>query len=473
MAAWNYSFLIVFGLMLAGNAQKDTRPNIIYILADDLGYGDLSCYGQQKFKTPNIDRLAEHGMLFTQHYAGSTVCAPSRSALLTGQTTGHTPVRGNINVEPMGNWPLPAESYTIAEMLQDNGYVTGAFGKWGLGYLSNEGDPNQQGFDEFFGFYSQTLAHHYFPDQLWHNHEKIVLTKNEEGQEVQYAPDLIHQEALRFIEKNAKKPFFLYYASILPHAELKVPHEKLSKYEGQFEPETAYNGVDFGEAKFRQGPYGSSEKPRAAFVSMVEILDQEVGELMAKLEALGLAKNTIVVFTSDNGPHREGGADPDYFDSNGPLRGFKRDLYEGGIRVPMIVQWPGKVKRASQTGHPSAFWDVMPTIADLIGIDVPDNVDGISLKPTLLGKHENQKKHPYLYWEFYELGGRQAIQSDGWKLVKYNLLDSAKTTTELYYLPDDSSESRDLAGENPEQVVRLSNLMKEAHTPSEVFEFKK
>ncbi|MCV9387348.1 sulfatase-like hydrolase/transferase [Reichenbachiella ulvae] len=254
MFYWTYSLLMVFVLLLVGCKQEASRPNIVYILADDLGYGDLSCYGQQKFKTPNIDRLAKQGMLFTQHYAGSTVCSPSRSALLTGQTTGHTPVRGNIRVEPVGNWPLEAEAYTLAEMLQKSEYVTGAFGKWGLGYLDTEGDPNLQGFDEFYGFYSQTLAHHYFPDQLWHNDEKIVLTGNRNGQEEQYAPDLIHREALKFLEDNAESPFFLYYASALPHAEMKVPEEELNQYAGQFDPETAYDGVDYGEERFRMGP---------------------------------------------------------------------------------------------------------------------------------------------------------------------------------------------------------------------------
>jgi len=448
---------------------ESQKPNIVYILADDLGYGDLSSYGQIFFSTPNIDKLAESGLKFTRHYSGSTVCAPSRSSLLTGQHTGHTFIRGNREVQPEGQHPMEAEAYTLAEALQDAGYVTGAFGKWGLGYPGSVGDPNNQGFDEFFGYNCQRLAHHYYPYHLWHNQEKIMLEGNEGFKAEQYGPDVIHEQALKFLENNKDKPFFMFYPSLIPHAEMFAPEEYMEKYRGKFEPENSYQGVDSGE-NYRLGPYGSQPESRAATAAMINVLDDQVGEIVAKLNELDIYENTIIMFTSDNGPHKEGGANPDYFNSSGPLKGYKRDLYEGGIRVPMIAVWKGKIQAGTETGHPSAFWDVFPTVAEITGAQTPENMDGISFLPTLLGK-DNQQQHDYLYWEFHELGGRQALQKGDWKLVKYNVLDPEKTTTELYNLSNDLGEESNVAEQHPEIVEELSEIMKNARTESEVFTF--
>jgi arylsulfatase A len=447
------------------------RPNIVYILADDLGYGDLSCYGQELFSTPNIDKLAENGMKFTQHYSGSTVCAPSRSSLLTGQHTGHTFIRGNLKNPPEGQYPLEAGVYTLAEALQEAGYVTGAFGKWGLGSPGSEGDPNFQGFDEFYGYNCQTLAHNYYPYHLWHNQEKIMLEGNEGFKAEQYGPDLIHAQALKFLEDNRHKPFFMYYPSLIPHAEMFAPEEYMEKYRGKFEPENSYTGVDSGE-RYRMGPYGSQPESHAATVAMINVLDDQVGEIVAKLKELGIYENTIIMFSSDNGPHQEGGANPDYFNSNGIFRGYKRDLYEGGIRVPMIATWEGRIAPGTETDHMSAFWDLFPTFADLTGAEKPENMDGISFLPTLLGNEDEQEKHAYLYWEFYERGGRKAIRQGDWKLVKYNITDPEKTTVELYNIENDPGEKSNLAEENPEIVKELTVLMDTVRTDSEVFTFR-
>ncbi len=448
---------------------NDKHPNIIYILADDLGYGDVGFNGQSKFKTPNIDKLAENGMVFTQHYAGSTVCAPSRSALLTGQHTGHTTIRGNKEVLPEGQHPLPDSTFTMAEMLQEARYKTGVFGKWGLGYPGSEGDPNKQGFHEFYGYNCQRLAHHYYPYHLWHNQTKVILEGNKGIEQNDYAADLIHDKALAFIEDNKGEPFFMYYASPIPHAELLMPQQNIDAFKGKLLPEKQYKGTDEGE-KYRQGPYGSQENCHATFAAMVTLLDQQVGEILNKLNDLGIADNTIVLFTSDNGPHQEGGADPDYFDSNGPYKGYKRDLYEGGIHVPMIAHWPGKIQAGSTTKHISAFWDVMPTIADIIGVDIDRKIDGISFLPTLLGK-SNQKQHDYLYWEFHEKGGRIAVRKEKWKGVKYNVLEQPDQPIELYDLSIDPGETNNIASEHPEIVTKMNRIMKEARTDSEVYQF--
>jgi len=450
--------------------EKNSKPNIVYILADDLGYGDLSCYGQQRFSTPNIDKLAAEGMLFTQHYAGTTVCAPSRSSLMTGQHTGHTFIRGNKEWNPEGQYPLEAKAVTIAEILKDAGYVTGAFGKWGLGYPGSEGDPNKQGFDEFFGFNCQRLAHNYYPGHLWHNQEKIVLNENSGDQFVTYAPDLIHTQALLFIENNREKPFFLYYPSTIPHAELLLPEENLAEFRGKFLPEKVYKGAEPGDKNFRTGAYGTQPEAHAAFAAMVTYLDKQVGELVEKLKEEGIYDNTLIMFSSDNGPHLEGGADPDYFNSNGKFRGYKRDLYEGGIREPMIAVWNGKIAAASTSDHISAFWDVLPTIAEVSGAKVPENIDGISFLPALLGKE--QQEHNYLYWEFHERGGRKAIRKGDWKLVNYQVNDPEKTSVELYNLNTDPGEENNVAETHPEIVEELQQLMEKARTESEVFPFK-
>jgi len=469
-------YLIIIATLIAAGCsgkketteEKSRRPNIIYILADDLGYGDLSCYGQYNFATPNIDKLATEGIKFTQHYSGSTVCAPSRSSLMTGLHTGHTPIRGNKEWKPEGQWPMPAETYTMAEMLKDAGYVTGAFGKWGLGYPGSEGDPNNQGFDEFYGYNCQRIAHNYYPFHMWHNQEKVMLEGNEGAGKGTYGPDPTHQMAMQFLEDNRDKEFFMFYPSAIPHAELFAPESYIEKYRGKYLPEKEYKGVDEGE-NFKLGPYGSQPESHAAFAAMVNYLDDQVGEIVAKLKELGIDDNTIIMFTSDNGPHLEGGADPDYFDSNGMLRGYKRDLYEGGIRVPMIVWWPENIYANSVTGHVSAFWDVMPTVAEIIGEDVPKNIDGISFLPTLIGNE--QPVHDYLYWEFHEKGGRQALRQGDWKLVQYNVNKDPMRPYELYNLQEDPGEDNNLAEVNPEKVEALKGLLKNARTESEVFKF--
>jgi arylsulfatase A len=455
-------------LSCSSKEKKEPLPNIVYILADDLGYGDLSCYGQKNFSTPNIDRIAAEGMLFRQHYTGCTVSAPSRSSLMTGQHTGHTPVRGNKNWEPEGNWPLKAEAFTVAELLKSAGYATGAFGKWGLGYIDTEGDPNAQGFDEFYGFNCQSLAHNYYPDHLWHNHEKVLIPENDSARKGAYSADLIHKAAISFMEASKDKPFFLYYPTTIPHAELFAKEEYMARFRGKFEPEKSFKGTDDGPT-FRLGPYGSQPEAHAAFAAMVTQLDDYVGELLAKLKDLGIEKNTIVIFASDNGPHQEAGADPDYFNSNGELRGYKRDMYEGGIRTPMLVRWPSKVKPGTTSDHVSAFWDVLPTIAEITGGSAPSDIDGISFLPTLLSK--NQKEHEYLYWEFHEQGGKMAVRMNKWKAVKLNIDKVPQGETELYDLSADPGETSNVADSNKDLVMKMEAIMKEAHKPSEVFPF--
>ncbi|WP_297085847.1 arylsulfatase [uncultured Draconibacterium sp.] len=470
------SLLFLVFILLSACQTKQSRkdkiiqsPNIIFILADDLGYGDISCQGQTKFKTPNIDAMAAGGITFTQHYSGSTVCSPSRSVLLTGQHTGHTPIRGNKRDE-FGNWPLPANTKTVAKMLKEKGYTTGAFGKWGLGYTGSTGAPNEQGFDEFFGYNHQTLAHNYYPYFLNHNQDTIWLEENEGTAQGIYAPIPIHQQAIKFIENNKNKPFFMYYPSIIPHAELFAPEEYMEKYRGKLLPEKKYIGSDEGHPRFKAGGYGSQPESHAAFAAMINLLDDQVGEIVAKLEELGIEKNTLIIFSSDNGPHLEGGADPDYFNSNGPFKGYKRDLYEGGIRMPMIAYWPGKIKAGSKTNHLSAFWDFLPTVAELTGAQQPENIDGISYLPTLLNTGK-QAQHDYLYWEFHEKNGRIALRKDNWKLVRYDVLSPEITTTELYDISTDIGEENNQAEQQPELVKELLKLMKDARTKSEVFTF--
>jgi arylsulfatase A-like enzyme len=448
---------------------NSVKPNIVFILADDLGYGDLSCYGQQHFQTPNLDKMAAGGMRFTQHYSGTSVCAPSRCSVMTGKHTGHTAIRGNKEWKPEGQWPMKAEAVTVAELLKQAGYVTGAFGKWGLGYPGSEGDPNLQGFDEFYGYNCQRLAHNYYPGHLWDNRLKVEIPENNGDKFGVYAPKLIHERALQFIEKNKDKPFFLFYPNIIPHAELLLPEENLAEYRGKFQPENAFKGAEPGDKNFREGGYGTQPESHAAFAAMVSLLDKQVGEILSKLKELGLEKNTLVIFSSDNGPHREGGADPDYFDSNGPLKGYKRDLYEGGIRVPMIAFWEGRIVAGSTSDHVSAFWDFLPTVAEIAGVKTPENTDGISYLPALLGKE--QKQHDHLYWEFHELGGRQAVRKGDWKLVSYQIFDPAKTTIELFNLAEDIGEENNVADKHPEFVKELSELMKTARTENMDFPF--
>ena len=467
-------------LMLAGGAAMAAScstnekapqklPNVVFVLADDLGWGDLGCYGQQLFETPNIDALAARGLRFTQCYSGTTVSAPSRSCLITGTHSGHTAVRGNRELEPEGQYPLPEGSQTLFRDLKAAGYTTAAFGKWGLGYIVSTGDPQKQGVDRFYGYNCQLLAHSYYPDHLWDNSTRVELEDNCDavpyGQGT-YSQDLIHGKALEFLEQQSgsDKPFFLWYPTIIPHAELIVPEDEIiQKYRGRY-PETPYHGIDQGMPGFRKGGYVSQEYPHATFAAMVGRLDKYVGELVAKLKAEGLYENTVIIFASDNGPHLEGGADPDFFNSNGPWRGYKRDVYEGGIRVPMIISWPGHIVEGGQTDFMCSFWDMMPTLRELTGVASAEGMDGVSLLPLLEGREDKQKQHEYLYFEFQEAGGRQAVRKGPWKLVHMNVR-SENARYELYNLDVDPGETQDILADNPEKVAELQAIMQEAHVP--------
>jgi arylsulfatase A-like enzyme len=355
-------------------------------------------------------------------------------------------------------------------MLRQAGYVTGSFGKWGLGYPGSEGDPMRQGFDVFYGYNCQSLAHNYFPAYLWHNDRKVMLKKNRGDRNKQYSPELIQKEVLRFIKKNRKKKFFLYYPMTLPHAELLTREEYMEPFRGKYLPEKSYKGAEYGDPRFRQGAYGTQPEAHAAYVAMVTLLDRQVGEVMAQLRRLGLAEKTLVIFSSDNGPHLEGGGDPDYFDCNGPLRGYKRDLYEGGIREPMIAWWPGHVPAGTVSDVVSFFGDMMPTFASVAGAAPPPATDGISLLPTLLGR-EGQQQHDHLYWEFYERHGRRALRKGNWKLLQYDLFVPDKTTTVLYDLSTDLGETRNVATQHPEIVQEMLDIMHREHTPNPVWDF--
>ncbi|MCC8172918.1 MAG: arylsulfatase [Odoribacter sp.] len=449
--------LLSIPLLSLGTKNK---PNIVFIIADDLGYGDLSCYGQQKFQTPNIARLAENGLKFTQAYSGSSVSAPSRASLLTGFHTGHAPIRGNKEVKPEGQFPLPANTQSIFSIFKEAGYETGAFGKWGLGSPGSEGDPNNQGIDEFFGFNCQLLAHNYYANHLWHNDKRVELPGNYNGGYGVYTQDTIHEMALMFIEENRDQPFFLFLPYILPHAELLVPEDSIiQKFRGQY-LETPYKGCDKDCPNFRKGGYCSQAEPHATFAAMIYRLDVYVGQIIKKLEEFGLSHNTLIIFTSDNGPHKEGGADPDFFNSNGIYRGYKRDVYEGGIRVPFIVSWRDTIIQG-ETDFMYSFWDMLPTFAEMTGKEVKET-DGVSLLPTLIGKGK-QKEHNYLYFEFLELGGRQAVRQEDWKLVRLNASKGKNSIYELYNIANDPSETQNLLTTETRKVEELKKLMTEAH----------
>ena len=449
------------------------RPNIVFILADDLGYGDIGANGQQLIKTPNIDKLAKEGIVFQQFYAGTTVCAPSRSALLTGMHTGHTYIRGNLGVKPEGQQPITDSIITFTEILQQAGYRTAAFGKWGLGPVGSEGDPIKHGFDNFYGYNCQSLAHRYYPTHLWDNETRVELEGNANFlQQKQYAPDIIQQKALDFINAtDTKQPFFLYLPYILPHAELLVPDDSIFKsYKGKF-PETPYKGKDYGPDALSDG-YTSQQYPHATFAAMVSRLDLYVGQIVAALKQKGLDKNTLIIFTSDNGPHIEGGADPAFFNSWGKFRGTKRDLTEGGIHMPFIAAWEGVIKPGTTTEHVGAFWDLFATFAELANAKKIPATDGISIVPTLTGKNI-QKKHNYLYWEFHEQGGKQAVRQGNWKAIRLNVDSLPDGPVELYDLSKDPKEKNNLAAVYPEKAKTLALLITEAHVKSTLFPFKK
>ena len=452
--------------LLTGTYAQQKQPNIVLIMADDLGIGDLGSYGQIKISTPRIDELAKKGTRFTNFYAGTSVCAPSRSALMTGQHTGHTFVRGNKEIEPEGQQPLADSVITMAMSLQKAGYTTGAFGKWGLGMVGTSGDPNKKGFNEFYGYNCQRHSHRYYPTHLWHNSRGIELAGNDLTSKVHYAPELIQEKTLAFIETNKNRPFFLFVPTVLPHAELAGPDDAFyEKYKNTF-PETPHKGNDYGPKATIAG-YASVEKPRATYAAMVSRMDHYVGQIVDKLRELDLLDNTIIMFTSDNGAHREGGADPMFFNSTAGLRGYKRDLYEGGIRTPFIVSWPSKIKSNKTVNHPAAFWDIMPTIVELSGNTMDSYTDGISFLPTLLGNGK-QKKHEYLYWEFHEDGGRQAVLVDNWKLIKLKA-KSKQPIFELYNIKKDPKESHNLINQHPKIAKKLNKQLEAAHKESVVF----
>ncbi len=454
-----FALLSMIALLCAGNASgqegdvPSRRPNVIFILADDLGYGDLSCFGQEKFKTPHIDALARKGVRFTHHYSGSTVCAPSRCALMTGLHTGHSVVRGNSEVLPEGQMPMPADTFTVAHLMQQAGYRTGVFGKWGLGAPESVSAPLKMGFDRFYGYNCQRIAHSYYPAFLWNDDQRELLFGNVAELRREYAPDLIHKQALNFIRENKDQPFFCYYAAVQPHADIVAPESYMELHRGKYGNESAFEGDH----------YRPQAEPHAAFAAMVNVLDDYVGEITAELETLGIAENTLVIFSSDNGPHVEGGHDPEYFRSTGGLNGVKRDLYEGGTRVPMIASWPGTIPENQQSEHISAFWDFLPTMAELTGQTLKNETDGVSMLPTLLGV-TGQEQHRYLYWEFPGKRGRVALRKGKWKAVRYDAAIDPDSPLELYDLSLDAEETTNVAVDNPEVASELRILLKSART---------
>ncbi|MBN1818139.1 MAG: arylsulfatase [Sedimentisphaerales bacterium] len=434
------------------------KPNIIFILADDLGYGDLGCFGQKEIQTPNLDALAAGGIRLTDHYAGSTVCAPSRCCLMTGLHTGHALVRGNANVA------LRTKDTTVARLLKEAGYTTALSGKWGLGEEGSTGIPTRQGFDFFFGYLSQVHAHNYYPEWLWRNEEKVPLRnqvvrpKNNpdslggvSSNKLDYSHDLIAGQALRFVENHKDDPFFLYLAFTIPHANNEAGSA------GMEVPE-------YGIYKDKDWP-----EPQKGHAAMISRMDGDVGRLVRLLRKLGIEQDTLIVFSSDNGPHQEGGNDPVFQNSNGLLSGIKRHLYEGGIRVPTIAYWPGKIRAGTASDHISAFWDFLPTACEAAGIRPPDGIDGISYLPTLLGNKADQKEHAFLYWEFHEGGSAQAVRMGKWKGVRYG----SQGKLELYDLSRDMAEEKDVANENPDSVKKIEACMAAARSESEHWKLEK
>lgn len=409
-------------------AQTPSKPNIIYILADDLGYGDLGCYGQELIQTPNIDRIATDGIKLTDHYSGSALCAPSRCVLMTGMHSGHSYIRNNRKLPIEGNVPLPAGTQTIPQTMKKAGYATGAMGKWGLGYPGSVGDPNMQGFDHFFGYNCQRQAHSYYPSHLWRNQEKVMMPGNANGKQEQYSHDLLTTEAIEFIRNNAEKPFFLYLAYTIPHTAFQIPELGI----------------------YADKPWADNHKKQAA---MIGRLDRDIGTLRELLTELGLADNTLVIFTSDNGPHGQGGT-LKQFNAAGPLRAKKGALYEGGVRVPFLACWPGKIVPGSESDHLSCFYDMLPTFAEIGGATLDQPTDGISMLPALTGQG-TQEQHDYLYWE---LGKKVAVRMGKWKGVQ-----SKNGKLELYDLSADIGEQKNLAGSHPEVASTIQALMTASH----------
>ena len=481
MAAMGLAFPTL--ISLACGVESQPPPNVVLIIADDLGYAEVGVYGQDKIRTPSIDRIAQEGIRFTQHYSGSPVCAPSRDVLLTGLHTGHAYIRANDEMGERGDvWrdpdlegqrPILEGTYTLGTLFQDAGYVTGAIGKWGLGGPGSTGEPNQQGFDHWYGYLCQRIAHNYYPTHLWRNGEKDVLEGNEYFYPHQrlpedadplapasyepysggdYSMDLMAEEARAFIRGHAEEPFFLFLPFPVPHVSLQVPEESLAEYSEAF-GDTPYLG-DRG--------YLPHPKPRAAYAAMVTRMDREIGRILDLLEELNLAENTLVIFSSDNGPTFNGGTDSEFFESAAGLRGLKTELYEGGIRVPFVARWPGRIQAGSVSDLPSAFWDYLPTFAEVTGSPLPAPSDGVSILPTLEGRGEDQEDREYLYWEFQ---GRQAVRLGAWKAYRR----ASDGEFELYNLETDLGETSNVASENEEVVTRISQIMREARTESDLF----
>lgn len=432
--------------------KQNDKPNIIYIIADDMGYGDLGCYGNDKIQTPHLDKMAEQGMRFTQHYAGSTVCAPSRGSLMTGMHTGHAYIKGNFAMQTEGNLPLPDTTVTVAEMLKRAGYHTGVVGKWGLGGPGSAGGPNNQGFNYSFCYLDQRNAHEYYPHYLWENEQKVILDNQNNPNE--YSHDLFTQKALNFIKEQGDRPFFLYLPYTIPHGKYQIP----------------------GDAPYSNRDWTQKQKNYAA---MITRMDSDIGKITELLQSKGIDKNTIIFFTSDNGGVR---SMSDFFESNGEFRGYKTDLYEGGIRVPLIVRWPNKIKKGQVSDHISAFWDFLPTACDLANIEPPSLIDGISFLPELLGN--KQPKHEYLYWEYFKYhygwkpgdeGPRntfekQAVRMGKWKGIRTNIHQNPEGPIQLFNLDQDWKEEHNVAIKHPEIIKRIKKIMKTAHQDTEHFQ---
>lgn len=476
---------VVTGLRAADDrSQLPDKPNIVFLLADDLGYGELGCYGQQKIRTPNLDRMAAEGIRFTQFYSGAPVCAPSRCVLMTGKHLGHAYIRDNRQAGPEGQEPIPDETVTLAETLKAAGYTTGAMGKWGLGPPGSSGDPNKQGFDLFFGYNCQGHAHNFYPTYLWRNDQHVTLNNpafrahqklppdadpNDPASYKQYigsdyAPDRMIDEALGFIRRNEERPFFLYYPITVPHLAIQVPEDSLAEYRGKW-PDPPYPG---GKG------YLPHPSPRAGYAAMVTRLDREIGRMLALLKELGLDGNTLVMFSSDNGPtyDRLGGTDSEFFESNGPLNGLKGSVYEGGMRVPLIARWPGKIAGGRVSDHPAASYDVLPTLAEVAGASPPTDVDGISFLATLTDRGE-QEQHEFLLWEFHGYGGQQAVRMGRWKGIRLNCYKDPNGPILLYDLENDLAEERDVAEQHPQVVLKMAELLKQQHSDSAIWDFRK
>lgn len=446
--------------------SSQPKPNVILIMADDLGYRELGCYGQEFIKTPNIDMLASEGMLFTNFYSSSAVSAPSRCGLMTGLHGGHAYVRNN---QEIGEWydfrgqlPLPEGTVTVASILKQQGYATGCFGKWGLGEPGSSGDPLNQGFDRFYGYNCQKHAHNLYPRYLINDDQEEILEGNNRGLTGEkYGPQLIADEMLNFVRENKDGPFFLYYPTVIPHLALQVPEEELEQYEGKWK-ETPYTGTS----------YLPHPKPKAAYAGMISFMDKQIGRLMKLLKELNLDKNTIVIFTSDNGTtHLKQQVDYEFFNSVGELRGLKGSLYEGGIKVPMIARWPGKIKPGTTSDIPGVGYDMLETIAEITKTKITEETDGISFLPTFLEKNSKQEKREYLFWDFAGYGKQIAVRMGKWKGIKTNIRDQKDVALELYDLENDPGEKNNVAGDYPDVSKHIENIMLEARIRPEIDKF--